>query len=116
MKSINVSFTCEQDKIDFVNRCEKDFEERLANAIKDVIDSKKNIVLLSGPTCSGKTTTAKKLVDDFKNVGKDVTIISIDDFFKERIESRVVDKSKKIDYDSVDVLDIDLLKKCISIL
>lgn len=114
MKSINISFSCEKDKIEFVNRCERDFEERLASATKNVIDSHKNIVLLSGPTCSGKTTTAKKLVDDFKSVGKEVTSISIDDFFKERVESRVVDKSKKIDYDSVDVLDIDLLKKCIN--
>lgn len=113
MKSITVSFSCEQDKIEFVNKCETEFEERLSTAIKTVIDSKKNIVLLSGPTCSGKTTTAKKLIDDFKNVGKEVTIISIDDFFKERDEGRVVDKNKKIDYDSVDVLDIELLERCI---
>ncbi|MBQ7353043.1 MAG: Flp pilus assembly complex ATPase component TadA [Clostridia bacterium] len=113
MKSITVSFACEQDKIDFVNRCERDFEERLTTAIKKVIDSNKNIVLLSGPTCSGKTTTAKKLIDDFESIGKKVTIISIDDFFKERNEGRIVDKNKKIDYDSVDVLDVDLLKKCI---
>ena len=82
MKSINIKFTNEQDKIDFVNKCEKDFEDLLTNAIKDVIDSHCKIVLLSGPTCSGKTTTAKKLIDDFNSIGKEVTVISIDDFFK----------------------------------
>lgn len=114
MKNINASFSNENDKILFVNSCEKSFEFRLSCASRQVVDSNAGIVLLSGPTCAGKTTTANKLIDDFKNVGKEVLIISIDDFFFERNEGRVVQENTKIDYDSVDVLDLELLTKCIN--
>lgn len=113
MKRINITFKNEEDKIKFVNECEIDFENRLIQATQKIVKSDVNCVLLSGPTCSGKTTTAKKLIDDFTDIGKKVVVISIDDFFKERDEGRVVKNDKKIDYDSVDVLDLDLLSKCI---
>lgn len=113
MKKLNVTFKSEEDKIEFVNKCERDFENRLIQATQKIVKSDVNCVLLSGPTCSGKTTTAKKLIDDFTDIGKKVVVISIDDFFKERDDGRVVINDKKIDYDSVDVLDIELLSKCI---
>lgn len=113
MKKLNVTFKNEEDKIEFVNKCERDFENRLIQATQKIVKSEVNCVLLSGPTCSGKTTTAKKLIDDFTDIGKKVVVISIDDFFKERDDGRVVINDKKIDYDSVDVLDIELLSKCI---
>ena len=113
MKIINITFKNEQEKIDFVNQCEADFEKRLDEASIKIVNSGISSILLSGPTCSGKTTTANKVIDAFHNINKDVTIISLDDFFHERIDKRIVDNSKKIDYDSVDVLDLDLLSKCI---
>lgn len=113
MKTVNVSFNSEKDKQFFVSKCEQSFESRLASASLQVVNSNANIILLSGPTCAGKTTTANKLIDDFQNANKEVLIISIDDFFYERSEGRVVQENVKIDYDSVDVLDLDLLTKCI---
>ncbi len=114
MKIINIAFKSEQDKIDFVNACETDFEKRLGEATKQIIDSKVINILLSGPTCSGKTTTANKIIGDYHEIGKEVTVISIDDFFFERDDSRTVKENEKIDYDSVDVIDLELLKECIS--
>jgi uridine kinase len=68
---------------------------------------------LSGPTCSGKTTTANKIIEGYHNIGKAVTVISIDDFFYDVSEERVIKEDGKIDYDSVDVLDLELLGECI---
>lgn len=113
MKYINIEFKNEQDKIDFVNECERDFEARLSEASKRVINSKNMNVLLSGPTCSGKTTTANKIIEDYHNIGKAVTVISIDDFFYDRLEERAINEDEKIDYDSVDVIDLDLLGECV---
>lgn len=113
MKKIDIYFNNEEDKIDFVNKCEVDFEKRLDEASKILADSKCQNILLSGPTCSGKTTTANKIIDTFTECGKAVTVISIDDFFYERVEARTVDNDVKIDYDSVDVLDLELLRECI---
>ena len=113
MKTINVVFSCEQDKIDYVNACEADFEKRLDDAAKSIVKSGVMNILLSGPTCSGKTTTANKIINTFHEAGKDVTVISIDDFFHERVDGRQVTVGEKIDYDSVDVLDLELLRDCI---
>lgn len=113
MKKINITFNSEQDKIDFVNRCEADFERRLDDAATSIAKSTYKNILLSGPTCSGKTTTANKIIDAFTEAGKAVTVISIDDFFHERDDARAVNENVKIDYDSVDVLDLELLRECI---
>ena len=113
MKTINVNFNSEQDKIDFVNQCERDFESRLNEASAKIIKNGTLNILLSGPTCSGKTTTANKIIEDYHNIGKAVTVISIDDFFHEREDGREIKEGEKIDYDSVDVIDLELLSKCI---
>ena len=55
MKKIDVIFNCEKDKIRFVEECERDFERRLDEASKKVVGTNIFNVLLSGPTCSGKT-------------------------------------------------------------
>ena len=114
MRTLNISFSSEKDKKEFVKECENDFEKRLSDASERVIKSGKRNILLSGPTCSGKTTTANKIIDDFIKDGKKTTVISFDDFFKERLDERRVDENEKIDYDSVDVLDLDLLRRCVS--
>jgi uridine kinase len=113
MKKINISFSSEKDKENFVLQCENDFEKRLMSVSDKVIGSGARIILLTGPTCSGKTPMADKLIHDFKEIGKDVNIISIDDFFVERNDSRTVELDRKIDYDSIDALDFPLLAECI---
>ena len=114
MKTINIAFKSEQEKIDFVNDCEADFERRLDVATKKITSSSVINILLSGPTCSGKTTTANKIIGDYHEVGKEVTVISIDDFFYERDDARTIKENEKIDYDSVEVIDLDKLKECIT--
>ena len=113
MKTLNVSFSCEQDKIDFVLKCEKEFNERLSSASKKAISSGFSDVLLSGPTCSGKTTAANKIIDDIRLDGRETTVISFDDFFKDRADKRKIDATKKIDYDSIDIIDFELLRRCV---
>ena len=51
----------------FVRASELEFEKRLDNAVEQAcsIDNLK-VIGLSGPTCSGKTTTAKKLLSEIE--------------------------------------------------
>ena len=113
MKEINIKFNSESDKIKFVEECEADFEKRLDIATNEIISSGLKCILLSGPTCVGKTTTANKIIEDYNAKGIEVTVISIDDFFHERIDDRKVNENEKLDYDSVDVLDLPELESCI---
>ena len=95
----------------FVLDCERTFESYLDSSIEQIssIPGLK-IVALSGPTCSGKTTTAKKLTDDFSKHGRCVHIISIDDFFKDVTHTGT--EGEAPDFDSIDALDLDEFLRC----
>ena len=74
------------------------------------------IVRLSGPTCAGKTTTARKLTSALEAAGCTVYPISLDDFFYGRdvLEAFAAeDPEGKLDYDSVEALDLDRLGRCV---
>jgi 4-hydroxy-3-methylbut-2-en-1-yl diphosphate synthase IspG/GcpE len=66
MQKARNSFYGENDKREYVIECEKRFERSLDLAIERVISQNNKIITLSGPTCSGKTTTAKKLISEFE--------------------------------------------------
>lgn len=111
MKYCNKTFATREEQKKFVDACEHDFEVRLAGAVSEAthVEGLK-VVELSGPTCSGKTTTANKLIDDFSASGRNVHIVSIDDFFKDNIKKQVV--GDDIDLDSVNALDLDCFYRC----
>ena len=114
MKYIDISFSNEQEKIDFVKNCELDFEKRLSDVSSRVVKAKAESLLLAGPTCAGKTTTANKIISDFAENGREVTVISFDDFFKPRTQQRSIVGNEDLDYDSVNALDIEALTKCVN--
>lgn len=65
------------------------------------------VVLLTGPSSSGKTTTAKKLALYLKTLGLKPHQISLDDYFLERDETPL-DENGKPDYESTRAIDIKL--------
>ncbi len=71
-------------------------------------------IALSGPSCSGKTTTANKLTQIFAEKGRKVHTISIDDYYLNREYLLSRSKDGEIDFDSPDTIDIDCLRKTIS--
>lgn len=104
------------EKIDegFVRECDARFESRLSDAVKAFMSKGSSRVIgLTGPTCSGKTTAAKKLIEYLGDEQKRVHTISLDDFYKtvySRVECAKVDISK-LDFDSPASLDFDELDR-----
>ncbi len=74
--------------------------------------SHRHVVLLSGPSSSGKTTTSKKLSDEFRKHGADVQLISMDDFYLGAEFVRKLPDGRP-DFEAVDALDIPLIKSSI---
>ena len=59
---------------EYVLECEAEFEEQLDSAVKDIANRLNavpdtRIITLSGPTCSGKTTTAGKIISELRRNG-----------------------------------------------
>ncbi|MDR1681472.1 MAG: nucleoside kinase [Prevotellaceae bacterium] len=66
------------------------------------------LVLLAGPSSSGKTTTAKRLGIQAKLAGLNPVAIELDNYFVDR-DKTPRDADGKYDFDSIDALDLDLL-------
>ena len=98
-----------------VTASENDFEGRL-DIIADKVASNRalKIVALSGPSCSGKTTTANKLISELEGRGRNVHVVSIDDFFYDREKlDELAEETGKLDYDSIRAIDFDAFVECV---
>lgn len=65
------------------------------------------IVLLAGPSSSGKTTTSKKLCMFLRSFGVNPAVISMDDYFVEREETPLNEEGKP-DYECLKAVDLKL--------
>lgn len=80
--------------------------QQIAGMIKEKKDKIK-IILLSGPSSSGKTTTARKLSMYLKTLGLNLVPISLDDYFLNRDETPLNENGKP-DFESLRAIDVKL--------
>lgn len=82
---------------------------KLLSIAEEITLNKENIkvILLSGPSSSGKTTTAKKLALYLKTLGLKPHHLSLDDYFFER-DKTPLDEDGKPDYEGIKAIDIKL--------
>ena len=97
---------------ELINICEFVQSNRLQTIAKTIADSqpKIKVVLLSGPSSSGKTTSAKQLSMYLKTLGLNPVPLSLDDYFLER-EETPLNENGKYDFESLRALDIKLFNK-----
>jgi uridine kinase len=66
------------------------------------------VVLIAGPSSSGKTTFSKRLMIHLRVVGRNPVTISLDDYYRGRDETPL-DEFGKPDFEALDALDVPLL-------
>jgi len=121
-EKINVD--CAADLNDIVSRgkydeiirlAEANFENQLANVSYAINSNRKRIkvVLMAGPSSSGKTTTAKKLAIYLQTYGLIPHSISVDDYFLDRNDTPKLENGD-YDFESLRSLDLDLFNKQLS--
>ncbi len=114
MVVLNKRFTAEAEKIVFVEECERQFNKQLLEVTEHICTEESlRIVMLSGPTCSGKTTTASQLARLLKGHGKRLVMISIDDFYRDRGQLQTT-QAGTVDYESIEAIDFPYLAECMS--
>ncbi|CAB1253819.1 Uridine kinase [Clostridiaceae bacterium BL-3] len=94
--------------VDIIRVAEALHEKKIAN-IADMINDRKEvkIVLIAGPTSSGKTTFAKRLAVQLRVNGIKPVPISLDDYFVDR-EHTPRDENGNYDFESIYSLDLEL--------
>ncbi len=88
---------------------------KLLNIAEEIVLNKDDykVILLSGPSSSGKTTTSMKLSLYLKSLGLNPTHLSMDDYFLERDQTPLGPNGKP-DFESLNALDIKLFDSQIS--
>ncbi len=96
---------------DYIEISETLQNNKLAEIAAEV--KKKNtvkVILIAGPSSSGKTTTAKKLSVQLKVLGYEPHVLSLDDYYLTR-DKTPRDKDGNYDFECVEALDIPLLNE-----
>jgi uridine kinase len=80
----------------------------IADEIHSHPDAK--MVLISGPSSSGKTTFSKRLSVQLQVMGFTPTVIELDNYFKNR-EDTPRDENGEYDFETIDALDVDFFNE-----
>ena len=102
----------ENKTVESIRLSEAYYEHQISMAA-DAINKNKDkvkIVLLCGPSSSGKTTTARKLDMYLRVLGITPHMISLDDYFIDRVKSPK-DENGNYDFSSIKNVQVDLLDK-----
>ena len=96
-----------------IERAEQFYQDQLDVVVQDMGQSQSfDVICLSGPSSSGKTTTAKTLKRKFISRGRNARVISLDDFYLD------VDRTPHLpdgspDFETIYALDIPRINQCI---
>ncbi|PID28871.1 MAG: AAA family ATPase [Candidatus Cloacimonadota bacterium] len=86
-------------------------EKNISDIAKQIVESKDcHLVLISGPSSSGKTTFSKRLSIHLKLLGLKPIQISLDDYFVDRSKTPI-DEDGEYDFESIDAIDVPLFNK-----
>ena len=96
---------------DLIKITETLYSNKLLTVAKKIAnDSKIKIVLIAGPSSSGKTTTTKKLSMYLRSFGLNPKMLSMDDFFVER-EDTPKKPNGEYDFECLEAIDLELFNK-----
>lgn len=98
-----------------INECENKFKAQLEKIADKILEKETpvKIILIGGPSCSGKTTSARLLGNTLKKHGKKVLSIEMDNFFISK-DQRPRLANGSIDFDSINIVNLELMQKCFS--
>jgi len=105
--------TVETGEIEEIIKISEALQEKKVAQIADKIRKKSKklrLILISGPSSSGKTTFSKRLAVQLKVNGLNPIKISLDNYFVNR-EDNPVDENGDYDFESVKAIDIELFNQ-----
>lgn len=114
VNAVDLNKKVSSGEIDEIIRMDEIMKNTKLMELANNIISKENarIVLLAGPSSTGKTTTTNKLTLCLKSLGKKPVMLSMDDFFKERGETPK-DSEGNYDFECLEAVDLNLFEETI---
>lgn len=117
---MNVNFVCDlNEKIIYDNIADNILmqealhEKRISDIADMISEQNKRVVLICGPSSSGKTTFAKRLCIQLNVIGLKTLYMGTDDYYKE-LHERIYDENGEVDLETVRALDTELFMRNIN--
>ena len=101
---------CQDGSDEIIRVAEALHEKKVAMLSDQIMDEKKPIVLIAGPTSSGKTSLAHRLGVQLRVNGAVPHIMSLDNYYLDR-EFCPKDEFGNFDFETIKALDTDLISK-----
>ena len=97
---------------DLIRDCERRYDSEVADGVKKIIERLPDvrIVIVAGPSSSGKTTTTIKAGEKLKEAGMELVAINIDHYFFD-LELHPKDEFGDYDYETPQALDLKLINQ-----
>ena len=99
-----------EDIKDLIMLSEALHEKKIAEIAEEIKESGKRIVLIAGPSSSGKTTFAKRLSIQLRVIGLKPLYLGTDDYFIDRADMKT-DENGEMDFESLSAVDVELFTK-----
>ena len=97
----------------YIMECEKAYRSQLDVIAAEMTKEKgRGLLMLAGPSSSGKTTTARLLKEKLCQKGRSATVVSLDDFYLVQDEPFTFEDGT-VDFERVEALDVPLISKCL---
>lgn len=96
-----------KDYINMILLSEALHEKKIADIATMIHEKKKRIVLIAGPSSSGKTTFAKRLCIQLQVLGLKTLYLGTDDYFINR-KDLVKQEDGSVDFESLNAVDVNL--------
>lgn len=99
---------------DYIEQCEKAYQSQVEKAAKEVCLKKgRQLIMLAGPSSSGKTTTARLIKEYARKEGRKATVVSLDDFYRDQTRMLYFEDGTP-DFETVEALDKEYISACLS--
>ncbi len=111
---MNILADAERDLPAFVAASEAAYRSKIESVCRDLMAGGQRVLMLAGPSSSGKTTTANILCDLLEAAGHPAVVVSLDNFYRDQNEPdypRNPDGS--LDFETVEALAIGEIHDCI---
>jgi len=97
---------------DLVHACEMRYQNECRAASQRMLDHREGtrLIIVAGPSSSGKTTTTIKMEETLSEHGKKLKAINVDNYFYD-LEMHPKDEFGDYDYETPQALDIDLINE-----
>lgn len=98
--------------IEYISKCERRYASTLHQYTREVLDrpGTNEIIMLAGPSSSGKTTGANKIARIISRMGHNAYVISLDDFYLDR-DSIPFGPDGKQDFETINALHLDGIRE-----